>query len=223
MKEIKTLDKGFIRLVDSMGNDSAIAQSARVSYGAGTRTVREDSALIDYLIKNKHLSPLEMVEFKFHIKLPIFIARQWMRHRTGSFNEISARYSVMTDDFYIPSKIRTQSSKNKQCSGDELDFDIQTEAREEIRIASKRAYESYKHLLDIGVSRETARSVLPVNIYTEFYWKVDLRNLLNFLSLRQDAHAQFEIREYANAICEIVKEIVPNAYKSFKKYNEQTN
>ena len=215
---MKVLDKGFVRLVDSMGSDAAIVQSARVSYGDGTKTKRDDDKLIHYLLKNRHWTPFEMVMFKFHIKVPIFIARQWMRHRASTFNEISGRYSVMKDEFYIPEKSRicSQSIKNKQCSGEELSYDIQAEAVEEIRIACDKAYQTYKHLLDLGTAREMARIVLPNNLYTEFYWKVDLRNLFNFISLRSDAHAQWEIQQYSNTIKEIIKEIVPVALNAFE-------
>ncbi|MFT6332971.1 MAG: thymidylate synthase (FAD) [Lentimonas sp.] len=219
---MKILDKGFVKLVDHMGGDDATVQSARVSYGAGTKTLREDDRLIKYLIDNEHLTPLEMTVFKFHVKAPIFIARQWFRHRASTFNEISARYSVMKDDFYIPKseRIQEQSAKNKQCSGEELGFEIQEEAVEGIRIACDKAFETYKHLLDIGVARETARMVLPVNLYTEFYWKVDLRNLLHFVALRSDSHAQWEIREYSDALLEIIKEICPSAVEHFLNKNK---
>lgn len=214
---MKILDKGFVKLVDCMGDDSSIVQAARVSYSNGTKTKRDDDKLINYLLKNKHWTPFEMVVFKFHIKLPIFIARQWMRHRAGSFNEISGRYSVMKDDFYFPnlSRIQAQSIKNKQCSGDELDLTTQKQSVDKIRIACVNTYKTYQDLLDSGVSREIARIVLPNNLYTEFYWKVDLRNLFNFIALRSDDHAQWEIQQYSNAIATFVKEVAPVAYQSF--------
>lgn len=212
------LNHGFIRLVDKMGDDSTIVRSARVSYGDGTKTKREDEKLIEYLLKNKHWTPFEMVVFTFHVKLPIFIARQWMRHRAGSYNEISARYSVMKDEFYVPDydRIQGQSLLNKQCSGELLETDDQVAAKSMIEIANQNAYETYKDLIDLGVARELARVVLPVSTYTEFYWKVDLRNLFNFLELRLHNHAQYEIRVYAEAITEIIKDIIPMALKSFK-------
>lgn len=212
------LNHGFIRLVDKMGDDSTIVRSARVSYGDGTKTKREDEKLIDYLLRNKHWTPFEMVVFTFHVKLPIFIARQWMRHRAGSYNEISARYSVMKDEFYVPDydRIQGQSLLNKQCSGELLEIDDQVAAKSMIEIANQNAYETYKDLIDLGVARELARVVLPVSTYTEFYWKVDLRNLFNFLELRLHNHAQYEIRVYAEAITEIIQDIIPMALKSFK-------
>lgn len=212
------LNHGFVRLVDKMGDDSTIVRSARVSYGDGTKTKREDEKLIEYLLKNKHWTPFEMVVFTFHVKLPIFIARQWMRHRAGSYNEISARYSVMKDEFYVPDydRIQGQSLLNKQCSGELLEIDDQVAAKSMIEIANQNAYETYKDLIDLGVARELARVVLPVSTYTEFYWKVDLRNLFNFLELRLHNHAQYEIRVYAEAITEIIQDIIPMALKSFK-------
>lgn len=212
------LNHGFVRLVDKMGDDSTIVRSARVSYGDGNKTKREDEKLIEYLLKNKHWTPFEMVVFTFHVKLPIFIARQWMRHRAGSYNEISARYSVMKDEFYVPDydRIQGQSLLNKQCSGELLEIDDQIAAKSMIEIANQNAYETYKDLIDLGVARELARVVLPVSTYTEFYWKVDLRNLFNFLELRLHNHAQYEIRVYAEAITEIIQDIIPMSLKSFK-------
>jgi thymidylate synthase (FAD) len=214
----KVLNHGFVRLVDKMGDDSTIVRSARVSYGDGTKTKREDEKLIDYLLRNKHWTPFEMVVFTFHIKLPIFIARQWMRHRAGSYNEISARYSVMKDEFYVPDcdRIQEQSKLNKQCSGELLEYDDQIAAKSMIDISNQKAYTTYLDLIDLGVARELARVVLPVSTYTEFYWKVDLRNLFNFLQLRLHNHAQYEIRVYAEAINSIIEEIVPIAFQSFK-------
>lgn len=216
--ELKTLDKGFVRLVDSMGNDSSIVQAARVSYADGTKTLREDEKLIDYLIRNDHLTPLEMVEFKFHIKCPIFVARQMFRHRTASINEVSARYSIMKDEFYIPelSRMQKQSTKNKQGSEGELSEEAQRKCLGIIRVASQNAYAHYEQLLKAGLSRELARMVLPVNLYTEFYWKIDLRNLLNFIRLRSDSHAQKEIVDYSNNLLRIVKTVAPVACKSIE-------
>lgn len=216
--ELKTLDKGFVRLVDSMGNDSSIVQAARVSYADGTKTLREDEKLIDYLIRNDHLTPLEMVEFKFHIKCPIFVARQMFRHRTASINEVSARYSIMKDEFYIPelSRMQKQSTKNKQGSEGELSEEDQLKCLSIIEVASHNAYAHYEDLIKTGLSRELARMVLPVNLYTEFYWKIDLRNLLNFIRLRSDSHAQKEIADYSNNLLSIVKTVAPIACKSIE-------
>jgi thymidylate synthase (FAD) len=216
-KEIEVLDKGFVKLVDHMGDDNSIVQSARVSYSKGTKTVREDNKLINYLLTNKHWTPFEMVVFKFHVKLPIFVARQWMRHRAGTFNEISARYSEMEQCFYIPEldRMQKQSTVNKQGSGEDLNQLFKSICREAIITNSKESFDTYDALLDIGLSRELARIVLPVNLYTEFYWKVDLRNLFNFISLRSDSHAQFEITEYSNTILKIISDIVPVSTKSF--------
>ncbi len=213
--EIKVLDKGFVRLVDVMGDDSAIVQAARVSYGKGTKSFRQDASLIDYLMRHKHTSPFEMVEFKFHVKAPIFVARQWFRHRTASVNEISARYSVLKDEFYVPEKFRFQSKTNKQKS--EGEFEDKEALNTYLRAVSV-AYESYTALLERGVARELARCTLPVSIYTEFYWKQDLHNLFHFLKLRLGEDAQHEIREYAQAIAYIVKNHVPLAFASFEEH-----
>lgn len=216
---IKLLDHGFIKVIDKMGNDAAITQAARVSYGEGTKTVKEDKALIHYLLKHKHTSPFEQCSIKLHLKMPIFVARQWVRHRTAKMNEYSARYSIVKDDFYIPSieNIGKQSSSNKQ--GTELQTFSESEAiiiQNQIKILSESAYELYQNLISKGVSREIARIVLPLNVYTEFYWKMDLHNLLHFLTLRCDKHAQYEIRIYAEKILEIVKEWVPFTYESYE-------
>ena len=216
--QVNVLDKGFVRLVDVMGNDQAIVQAARVSYGEGTKTVREDSALIDYLMRHQHTSPFEMVEFKFHVKAPIFVARQWFRHRTASVNEISARYSVIKDEFYVPEKFRKQSKVNKQASEGFLEEPDNSYSEDIYRYSVEKSFEHYNSLLKLGVSRELARAVLPVSTYTEFYWKQDLHNLLHFLKLRLSEDAQFEIREYAKAISEIVKEMVPITWKAFEEH-----
>ncbi|APD08670.1 MULTISPECIES: FAD-dependent thymidylate synthase [Thermus] len=212
---IPVLDKGFVRLVDVMGDDRAIVQAARVSYGEGTRTVREDAALIDYLMRHRHTSPFEMVEFKFHVKAPLFVVRQWFRHRTASVNEISGRYSVLKDEFYEPNAFRRQAKRNKQGSEGEL---ADEEALALLREAEREAYRVYEKLLEKGVAREMARLVLPLNLYTEFYWKQDLHNLFHFLKLRLSPDAQWEIREYAKAIAEIVKAHVPLAWASFEEH-----
>lgn len=213
-QKFELLDKGFIRVVNIMGDESSIVQSARVSYGKGTKSVSDDQKLLKYLAKHEHWSPFEMCEIAFHIKLPIFVARQWMRHRTGSFNEVSARYSEVVDDFYIPLtyELRKQHVTKKQCSGDKLPDVISLMSRDIISAHSRKAYAHYMELLGLGLSREQARMVLPVNTYTEFYWKVDLRNLLHFIKLRADEHAQFEIREYATCLKHLVREWTPTVY-----------
>jgi len=216
----KVLDKGFVRLVDVMGDDHRIAQAARVSYGEGTKTVREDAALIDYLMRHRHTSPFEMVEFTFHVKAPIFVTRQWFRHRTASVNEISARYSVLKDEFYepAPGELRAQSELNKQIGEGELPAEAAEKAARLLAAADRDVYRAYQELLELGVAREQARSVLPVGIYTEFYWKQDLHNLLHFLKLRLDYHAQAEIQAYARAVAGFVKERVPLVWRSFEEH-----
>ncbi len=215
MDAVPVLDKGFVRLVDQMGDDSAIVQAARVSYGPGTKTLREDAALIDYLMRHRHTSPFEMVVFKFHVKAPIFVARQWFRHRTASVNEISGRYSVLKDEFYEPQAWRKPSSKNKQASGEAF---LDREADALLRQVEEEAYRAYQALLERGIAREMARMVLPLNLYTEFYWKQDLHNLFHFLKLRLAPEAQWEIRAYAQAIAALVKERVPLAWQSFEEH-----
>jgi thymidylate synthase (FAD) len=217
---VQVLDKGFVRLVDVMGDDHRIAQAARVSYGEGTKTVREDAALIDYLMRHRHTSPFEMVEFTFHVKAPIFVTRQWFRHRTASVNEISARYSVLKDEFYEPAapELRGQSELNKQVGEGALPTGDASRAAALIREAYQDVYAAYQKLLSLGVAREMARSVLPVGIYTEFYWKQDLHNLLHFLKLRLDYHAQEEIRAYARAVARFVAEAVPLVWSSFEEH-----
>jgi thymidylate synthase (FAD) len=217
---IPVLDKGFVRLVDAMGDDRRIVQAARVSYGEGTKTVREDAALIDYLMRHRHTSPFEMVEFTFHVKAPIFVTRQWFRHRTASVNEISARYSVLKDAFYepAPAELRAQSEANKQVGEGALPAGDAARAAALLAEAEREAYARYQKLLELGVAREQARSVLPVGIYTEFYWKQDLHNLLHFLKLRLDHHAQAEIRAYARAVAEFVKARVPLVWRSFEEH-----
>ncbi len=220
--EIQCLDKGFVRLIDVMGDDNSIVQAARVSYGAGTKRLSEDRGLIRYLLRHQHTTPFEMVEFKFHVKLPIFVARQWIRHRTANVNEYSGRYSEMKDEFYIPSleNIRPQSTMNKQGRSDETFPTDQAEAITDKFAASQdQMYAEYRELLDLGVAREIARINLPVSNYTEWYWKIDLHNLLHFLKLRIDPHAQHEIRVYGEAIASIVKEIVPVAWEAFEDYS----
>ncbi len=220
-KEIKVLDKGFIRLVDYLGDDSRIVQSARVSYGEGTKSYREDKGLIDYLLRNDHTSPFEQVSFTFHIKMPIVVARQWIRHRTAKVNEISGRYSVMESEFYVPAAedIALQSDDNKQGRQNEpVSAELAKEIQDIISEEQERVYETYTKLLDMGLAREIARINLPLSLYTEWYWTMDLHNLFHFLRLRMDAHAQKEIRVYADAIFEIVKKITPMAAEAFEKH-----
>ena len=220
-KEIKVLDKGFVRLVDYLGDDSRIVQSARVSYGEGTKSYREDKGLIDYLLRNDHTSPFEQVSFTFHIKMPIVVARQWIRHRTAKVNEISGRYSVMKSEFYVPAAedIALQSDDNKQGRMMEpVSVEIAEEVQDIISAEQERVYETYTKLLDLGIAREIARINLPLSLYTEWYWTMDLHNLFHFLRLRMDAHAQKEIRVYANVIFEIVKKITPMAAEAFEKH-----
>lgn len=220
-KEFKCLDKGFVRLVDMMGDDSSIVQAARVSYGKGTKTVSEDRNLIRYLMRHRHTSPFEMVEYKFHIKLPIFVARQWIRHRTANVNEYSGRYSVMPDEFYLPSPedVRKQSRTNKQGRSDEpINIDTANEFIEDLQKTQNLLYEKYNWYLSNEIARELARINLPLSTYTEWYWKIDLHNLFHFLELRLHSTAQFEIREYAKIIAQIVKETCPIAYEAFEDY-----
>ena len=261
------LDHGFVRLIDYMGDDSAIVQAARVSYGAGTRQVREDRNLIRYLLRHRHTTPFEMCEIKLHVKLPIFVARQWLRHRTASVNEYSARYSRLDREFYVPdaahlqsvheeqigrqrasssgmddlfgwreapaerAALAAQSGANRQGRDDALTDEEAREALSRIDWISTRAYGVYKNLLNedetgapgdpdrAGLARELARAALPVNYYTQFYWKIDLHNLLHFLSLRADAHAQYEIRAYADVILDkVVARWVPATYQAFRDY-----
>lgn len=219
---IPCLDHGFVRLIDYMGDDSAIVQAARVSYGKGTKKVRHDRGLIRYLLRHRHTTPFEMCELKLHVKLPIFVARQWIRHRTANVNEISARYSVLDREFYMPehAQMAVQSESNRQGRGDSLSPEQAELALALLRRDAMQCYDTYEQLLgeDFGLARELARMNLPVNLYTQWYWKVDLHNLLHFLSLRADPHAQYEIRVYADAIVDLVKEWVPHTYEAFKDY-----
>lgn len=220
-KPLACLDKGFVRLVDVMGDDAAIVQAARVSYGAGTKSVNEDNGLIRYLMRHRHTSPFEMVEFKFHVKLPIFIARQWIRHRTANVNEYSGRYSEMKDEFYIPEldQIRTQSSLNKQARSEErVEPALAQEIITMMETTQSNLYSEYLAYLEKGTAREIARINLPLSNYTEWYWKIDLHNLLHFLELRLDHHAQYEIRLYSERIAEIVQACTPLAWKAFEDY-----
>lgn len=225
--EIPVHDHGLVALVDVMPRlvpegqtaDQAIVQAARVSYGAGTKKINEDRGLIRYLLRHRHTTPLEMVEFKFHVAMPIFVARQWIRHRTANVNEYSARYSIVPDRFYRPSidTVRKQSTSNRQ-GGDEV-IDVST-AEEFLALLedSEALYARYIDLTERGVARELARAALPVSVYTEWYWKCDLHNLLHFLSLRMDPHAQIEIRDYATAMYDLIKPIVPITCEAFEDY-----
>lgn len=232
-REIKVLDHGFVALVDAMPRlvpqghtaDQAIVQAARVSYGHGTKKVSEDRGLIRYLLRHRHTTPFEMVEFKFHISMPIFIARQWIRHRTANVNEYSGRYSVMPDKFYRPSidAVRKQSSANRQggeqtFSGASTDEVATAEAFVQFLADSEKLYERYIGLTEKGVSRELARIGLPVSLYTQWYWKIDLHNLLHFLSLRMDSHAQEEIQQYSRAMYDLIQPIVPVTMEAWHDY-----
>ena len=226
-KEYPVLDKGFVRLVDYFGGDQRIVQSARVSYGEGTKTVSQDGALIDYLLRHQHTSPFEQVVMTFHLKMPIFVARQWVRHRTGRMNEVSGRYSIMKDEFYVPEadKVAPQSTDNKQGRASEaFDKAKAEEIIDSLKKGQENAYENYSELIDEGLAREIARINLPLSLYTEFYWEMDLHNLFHFLKLRLDSHAQYEIRVYAEAILEICKKVAPMATASFMNHqNEGVN
>jgi len=217
---IKCLDKGFVRLVDSMGGDDAIVQSARVSYGKGTSKLSQDRGLIRYLMRHRHTTPFEMVEFKFHCKMPIFVARQWVRHRTANINEYSLRYSEARDEFYYPDSdhIEFQSSINKQGRMGEVDSDLKKKVQNYFKEISERSFEIYSELNEAGVARELARAILPVNLYTEWYWKNDLHNLLHFIGLRSDGHAQYEIRIFSDAMASFVKEVAPFAWEAYQDY-----
>jgi thymidylate synthase (FAD) len=262
---IPVLDHGFVRVIDYMGDDAAIVQAARVSYGKGTKKVSEDRGLINYLLRHRHSTPFEMCEIKFHVKLPIFVARQWIRHRTANVNEYSARYSILDQEFYVPDRryldrhlvekriekileergqhdlfgppepvplaeLAAQSKSNRQGRDQMLTDDEAEDVLEWIKAESTREYTIYKKLLNVdeqgnvidpgrhGLARELARMVLPANIYTQWYWKVDLHNLLHFLSLRADPHAQYEIRAYAEAMLEVLKRWLPITYEAFLQH-----
>ena len=215
------LDQGFIGLVDHMGSDQSIVRAARVSYGEGTKTVLDDRNLIRYLMRHEHTTPFEMCELVFHIKLPIFVMRQLVRHRTASMNEYSARYSLVTDEFYIPNgeNIMPQSKDNKQGRSGEMDATLKLAIQGDMRNIWDEAFKTYKlHLDSYNLARETARSVLPVGSYTECYWKANLKNFLHMIRLRADSHAQWEIREYANAMYELAKPLFPLAIEAFEDY-----
>ncbi len=229
---LPVLDRGFVRVVDYMGDDDAIVQAARISYGKGTKKVSADRGLINYLMRHRHTTPFEMCEIKYHVRLPIFVARQWIRHRTANVNEYSARYSIMKEEFYIPERkhLAIQSESNRQGREDELSEEEASRVLDILRVDSERSYDHYLEMLNendegeildpnrSGLSRELARINLSLNFYTEWYWKIDLHNLLHFLSLRADSHSQYEIRAYAETMLETVKNWVPFAYDAFMKY-----
>ena len=220
-QEFPILDHGFIRLVDYMGSDDRVVAAARVSYGAGTKTVREDEKLIRYLMKNQHTSPFEQVVMTFHAKMPIFVARQWVRHRTARLNEMSGRYSVMENEFYIPDidTLRTQSTVNKQGRSEEKlsEYDAM-KIIEKMTASNEAAYKKYETMLDMGLAREVARTVLPLSLYTQWYWQIDLHNLFHFLKLRLHPHAQYEIRQYAKEMGNIASKVAPMSYSAFVEY-----
>lgn len=223
-KAIPVLDHGFVRVIDYMGDDAAICQAARVSYGRGTKSVSNDEGLIRYLMRHWHSTPFEMCEVKLHVKLPVFVARQWIRHRTANVNEYSARYSILDREFYIPAAehLAAQSKVNNQGRGEVLAAEEAARVLDWLKADAGRAYDHYEAMIaqegQQGLARELARMNLPANIYTQWYWKVDLHNLFHFLRLRADAHAQYEIRVYAEAICGVVKDWVPAAWGAFEDY-----
>ena len=229
---IPILDHGFIRVIDYMGNDTSIVQAARVSYGKGTKQVSTDSGLIKYLMRHWHSTPFEMCEIKYHVKLPIFIARQWIRHRTANVNEYSARYSILDKEFYLPKKehLAAQSKNNRQGRGEVLEGDQANKVLSLLKDDAERTYDNYETMLnerydgsvvdenEHGLARELARMNLTLNTYTQWYWKTDLLNLMNFLRLRADSHAQYEIRAYADAMLDTLKSWVPITYDAFLDY-----
>ena len=231
-RPVPVLDHGFIRVIDYMGDDSAVVQAARVSYGKGTRKVSEDRGLINYLLRHRHTTPFEMCEIKYHVKLPIFVARQWIRHRTANVNEYSARYSILDREFYLPAadQLATQSASNRQGRGELLEGAEAARVLDLLREDALRVYEHYEEMLNersdasridpdrSGLARELARMNLTLGFYTQWYWKTDLHNLLHFLALRADPHAQFEIRVYAEAMLDTVQRWVPLVYDAFTEH-----
>ena len=230
---IKVLDHGFVRVIDYMGDDAAIVQAARVSYGRGTKQVNQDKGLINYLMRHWHSTPFEMCEIKFHVKLPIFVARQWIRHRTANVNEYSARYSIMDKEFYIPepAQLAPQSKQNHQGrSTDTLTPEESARVLDLLRRDAEQVYDHYEEMMNAdaagnvvdenktGIARELARMNLTLNYYTQWYWKIDLHNLMHFLMLRADSHAQYEIRVYADAMLDVVKKWVPFAFDAFEEH-----
>ena len=232
---VAVLDHGFVRVIDYMGDDAAIVQAARVSYGKGTKKLREDSGLIRYLIRHRHTTPFEMCEIKFHVKLPIFVARQWIRHRTANVNEYSARYSILDREFYIPDPgmLAAQSRINRQGRGDVLEGTEAAAVMRLLREDAERCYAHYREMLNEdeagtvldpskkGLARELARMNLTLNTYTQWYWKIDLHNFMHFLSLRADAHAQYEIRVYGEVMLDILRRWVPLTYEAFLEYRKE--
>lgn len=229
---VPVLDHGFIRVIDYMGTDNAIVQAARVSYGKGTKKTREDAGLINYLLRHRHTTPFEMCEIKLHIKLPIFIARQWIRHRTANVNEYSGRYSILDREFYVPAPehLAAQSISNRQGRGDVLEGEEAQRVLDILKSDAQQCYDHYQEMLNEdevgnvvdedkqGLARELARMNLPVNFYTQWYWKIDLHNFMHFLALRADDHAQYEIRVYAQAMLDVLKRWVPITYAAFMDY-----
>ncbi len=229
---IPVLDRGFVRVVDYMGDDAAVVQAARVSYGRGTKSVRGDEGLIRYLLRHRHTTPFEMCEIKFHVKLPIFVARQWIRHRTANVNEYSARYSILDREFYTPAPehLAAQSTANRQGRGDVLEGAEAAQALDWLKGDAEQAFTHYEAMLNEtpagetvdpdrrGLARELARMTLPLSTYTQWYWKIDLHNLLHFLALRADSHAQYEIRAYADAMLDVVRRWVPVTCQAFEDY-----
>jgi thymidylate synthase (FAD) len=229
---IPVLDHGFVRVIDYMGDDAAVVQAARVSYGRGTRKVSEDRGLIHYLLRHWHTTPFEMAEIKLHVKMPIFVARQWIRHRMANVNEYSARYSVLDREFYLPApeQLAVQSVQNRQGRGEVLGADEAAQVLSLLKGDAERNYDHYLEMLNHdetgkrldqdrqGLARELARMNLSLNFYTQWYWKTDLHNLMNFLRLRADPHAQYEIRAYADVILDVMKRWVPNSYDAFREH-----
>jgi thymidylate synthase (FAD) len=229
---LEVLDHGFVRVIDYMGDDAGVVQAARVSYGKGTKRVSDDAGLINYLMRHRHTTPFEMCEIKYHVKLPIFVARQWIRHRTANVNEYSARYSVLDKEYYIPApeQLAAQSQSNRQGRGDVLEGQEAQRVLDILRADAEQTYDHYAEMLNedeagkvvdesrSGLARELARMNLTLNTYTQWYWKVDLHNLMHFLSLRADAHAQYEIRVYADAMMETLKRWVPLTASAFEDY-----
>ena len=234
-KAFPVLDHGFVRVIDYMGNDSAIVQAARVSYGKGTKKKTEDRGLIHYLLRHSHTTPFEMCEIKFHLKLPLFVARQWLRHRTANVNEYSARYSILDKEFYIPSPdhLAIQSSSNKQGRGETLSPEYSQYVMKLLQEDAERSYDHYEELINQDgegnildpqkdcLARELARINLSLNFYTQMYWKIDLHNLMHFLSLRADSHAQYEIRAYAEIMLNLIEQWVPITYEAFIQYRKE--
>jgi thymidylate synthase (FAD) len=229
---LPVLDHGFVRVIDYMGDDGAVVQAARVSYGRGTRNVRSDAGLINYLLRHRHTTPFEMCEIKYHVKLPIFVARQWIRHRTANVNEYSARYSILDNEFYIPAPehLAAQSTSNRQGRGRVLEGEEASRVLDLLRNDASRAYDDYVEMLNEdtegnavdptrgGLARELARMNLSLNFYTQWYWKIDLHNLLHFVSLRADPHAQYEIRAYAEVLLDTIRRWVPQTHDAFERY-----